>query len=668
MKKPFNPLFWHFTNEHLKGKHYLKDVDYIAGNLDIDYLSVSTLDGIVLGNTEQCHPVLKEVAERCHSHGIGFGIRLESYKGFFNANIFGGKFPPPYDQVELFPIPDPKKAEAIINDYEVELDQDGYGEVTHCAKWGRVKIMPIYNRVIKIYVFEKAGEGFYKKGTLEDVTDKCLITESRTNKMVVDVTLGSEYAGKTAFFEIAQYYNSVAVSDAVEHHLALIDAYADIGLDGIIMDEYGYLVLNTSNIEAGTEEPFRGRIYSDSMKKYYAETWKLDLDRLLFDMRYAPQNDEKIRIKAINTYFEKLRVFPLIVENRVAEYCKEKFGDNFYISCHNTFHNHLDGDDIWHTACNWWDLPREWGHTDENITFPVRWGVMLAAKNPIMIDMYYSAENQAYYDHIIDGAPLHCRDFHHAYGDFFWGGSYTDPQFLANIRKLDKQIKRLNDFQSIYPRMDALIVFGAAAQFNWYPDYEARNLWDIDDKMKIQDKCDTMWKDGYRVALVPDYAIEDGRITLKDGKVCFGGYEFSHCLFLYPKYAKQSTYEFLNSAFENGVAVAAVGRSDINFNGEKAELKIPTYREFDLSILEKMGCQKSGIEGGAVYDDGSFNLVSGGILTDQESAFDLVVAGVRYTGTHTGLLAYRKGEFAFATKGSRLFADGIEIPLDFGQE
>lgn len=665
MQKVPNPLFWHFTKQHLKDKHYLKDIDYIAENLDVDYIAIATLEGIVLGNTEQCHNVSKEMAERCHSHGIGFGVHLEPYKGFYNANVFGGKFPPPYDQVQLFPIPDPKKSEAIINYYEVVLDENGYGEVTHNAKWGRIKIMPIYNRVIKIYVFEKTGEGFYKDGTLEDVTDKCLITESRTNGMVVDVNLGPEYAGKTAFFEIAQYYNSVAVSDAVEHHLNLIEAYGDIGLNGIMMDEYGYLVLNTANIEAGTEEPFRGRIYSDGMKKHYAEEWGMDLDRLLFDMRYAPEADEKVRIKAINTYFEKLRVFPLIVENRVAEYCKEKFGEDFYISCHNTFHNDLEGDDIWHTACNWWDLPRKWGHTDENITFPVRWGVMLAAKNPIMIDMYYSSNDQDYYNHIIEGAPLNCRDFHHAYGDFFWGGSYTEPEFLANIRKLDKQVARLNDFQTVYPKMDMLVVFGSSAQNNWYPNYEARNIWDIDGSLKIQEKCEKMWQSGYRLALAPDYAIEDGRITLENGKICFGGYEFKNLLFLYPKYAKKETYEFLNNAHKNGVNVAAVGVSGIDFNGEKAQLQIPTFAEFDLGILDKMGIEKSAIENGCIYDDGSFSLVSHGLMTGKIKTFDFTVNGVRYSGEYTGLLAYRKGEFAFATKGSKLFADGVEIPLNF---
>lgn len=290
---------------------------------------------------------------------------------------------------------------------------------------------------------------------------------------------------------------------------------------------------------------------------------------------------------------------------------------------------------------------------------------MLAANNPIMIDMYYSKNHQDYYDHIINAAPLNCRDFHHAYGDFFWGGSYTEPDFLANIKNLDKQVARLNDFQTLYPKMDALIVFGAAAQFNWYPDYSARNLWDIDGTLTIQKKCEAMWEKGYRVALAPDYAIEDGRITLKCDKICFGGYEFSHCLFLYPKYAKKETYEFFNNAKEQGVKVAAVGRTDIDFNGEKAVLNIPTFAQFDLSILEEMKISKSAIQNGCVYDDGSFNLVSHSLLTGEATKFDFTVNGVRYNGEFTGLLAYRKGEFAFATKGSKLYENGVRISLDF---
>lgn len=663
MKKIPNALFWHFYSDYLKDKRYLKEIDYIAEHMEVDYIIPAFLAGTSLDNPRQLHTALKEMTARAHEKGIKFGIHLEQYKGFYNASVAGGDRPVACDQVQLFPIADPEKAEAIAVPYEITLDETGRGTITHTPKWARRKIAPIDPQLLKVYTFEKTAEGFYQDGSLQEVTDQAVITDYRTDAMTVDLNLGEEFAGKTAFFEVAQYYNSTAVTDAFTYHKKQLDSYSDIPLDAFLMDEYGYMVLNIWDVDTGNEEPFRGRIYSAGMKKYYAETLGLDLDRLIFDNFYAPESDERVRIRAINTYFETLRHFPLQIENQVYDYAKKLYGEDIYMGCHDTFHNCLERDEVWHTACNWWNLPREWAHTDENIGFPVRWGIMLAAKNPLTIDMFYHKDTQPYFDHIVEGAPLHTRDFHHAYGDFYWGNSYTDPDFLQKIRILDRQVARLNDFQRVFPKMDLLVIYGVAAQNNWYPDQSAHSVWDIDGTLHIEDKCDEMWNAGYRLALAPDYAIEDGRITQKKGKICFGGYEFTHCLFLYPKFAKKETYAFLNQAQADGVRIAAVGRADLDFDGNPAALTIPTYGEYDLSILQALGCEKSALPGGCLQQDGSFCFVSHGILTGEQTAIDLTVDGVHYTGSHTGLLAYRAGETAFATPGSRLFSDGSEIAL-----
>ena len=59
-----------------------------------------------------------------------------------------------------------------------------------------------------------------------------------------------------------------------------------------------------------------------------------------------------------------------------------------------------------------------------------------------------------------------------------------------------------------------MVVYGAAAQNNWYPNEEARSVWDIDGTLHVQGKCAALWRDGYRLALAPDYAIEDGSFVL----------------------------------------------------------------------------------------------------------------------------------------------------------
>ena len=665
MKKEIpNSLLWIFESYDLKNRNYLKDLDFIRENTAVNHITVSVRNGVQLQNTQQCHGVMKELVEYAHRLGLKVSLHLTDSKGFYNA-IFSTGNVAPVDQVEVFPIPDPEKAAAIINDIELVADESGFAQYTFTAQWGRSKIMPIYSDILKAYAFEKTKDGFYRPGSLSDVTDSLIVTDSRTAKTSFEIHLGKENTNKNIFVLLAQYYNYPSMADAWDDLKNLMDAYSDIPLDGITMDEYGYLPLNTEPIKKGIEPPFRGRHYSKGMDRYYRETLRTDLPRLLFDMRYAPEGDEKCRIKAINTYFETLRHFPLKVEKNIYAYTKQLFGEDAYVSCHNTFHNNLDNDEIWRTACNWWDIPREFGHTDENICFPVRWGLMLACNHPLMFDMYYAKKSETHYDHIIEGAPYNCREFHHAFNDFYWGSSFRDAEFLKNIRYLDETVATLNDFQTVYPKMDLLVIFGAAAQNNWYPNYESRNLWDIDGSLKIMEKCKHMWDAGYRCALAPDYAIEDGRITRKGDQIYFGGYAFSQVLFLYPKYAKAETYAFLNDAHRQGVKLAVVGNSNIDFDGNAAQLDAPCFEDFSIDILTQIGCSRSAIDHGCVYADGSFALVTDGLLTNKAFSYDFELGGKRIHGSHTGLLAYRKGQNAFATKGSTLFIDGDAVTLTY---
>ena len=659
-----NTLVMGLSTRNLANKQYLEDLDFIKENTKADYILLGPRSGVHSQNSQQCYGMYKEIVEHAHKIGLKICLHLVTHEGFYNSAFITDNHPA-IDQVELFPIPDPKKAEALVNDIELIADENGCATYCHKPIWARSKIMPVYSKIIKAYCFEKTEEGFYLPESLTDVTEQVRITNARTNVTEFEIDLGKENSGKNVFVLLAQHYNYTAVASEWGKFKDLIDAYADIPFDGIALDEYGYMHLNTRLVVSGEEPPFRGRMYSEDMKKYYEEVLNIDLDRMLFDMRYAPQNDEKVRIKAINTYFEVLRHFPLDIEKRVYDYSKKVFGEDIYISCHNTFHNKLAGDEIWHTACNWWDIPRDFGHTDENIEFPTRLGIMLACKNPIMFDMFYSKDQNMHYKHIVEGAPFNCREIHHSFGDKYWGSDFSEPEFLRKINTLDEKVACLNEFQTEYPKMDFLIIYGAAAQNNWYPDYSARNVWDIDGTLEIQPKCRELWDMGYRCALVPDYAIEDSRITLEGNKVCFGGYEFSHVLFLYPKYAKKETYEFLNKADKNGVHIAVVGKSGVDFNGNEAELTALHFEEYSTDILEKIGCSKSAIENGCVYRDGSFSLVTDSLLTKEHCDFEFSLDGKKFSGNHTGLLAYRENEFAFATEGSELFINDKKVELRY---
>jgi|GEM_PF-5122454 len=658
-----NILCWFFTSESLRGKKFIEEIDFIRAHTEANLLLVMFETGVITEDYDQCHDMVAELVDYAHSRGLGIALNISAcVRGFFNS----GMDPNTSAELELYTIRHPEDAQGIAVSGEVTADENGYAVYTHHAKWGRNKIRPLRTKLLKVYAFDKTGEGLYEPSSLADVTKRARIVECRTHSLSLEIDAGQENAGKTLFVTVVQYYNWPELfgdSDWKEHQ-AMLDVYAGIPLDGIVMDEYGYMLLNASDISTGTVEPFRGFFYSPQQKDYFAGKLGLDLDRMMLDVHYAPKNDEAVRIRAVNRYFNELRAPVLREENRVAEYARKLFGENIYLGTHNTFHNDLANDEIWHTACCWWDLPRYYGHTDETLAYPIRMGIMLAAKNPLMFHMYYSKNPEDIYNSIVSSAPFGIREIHHAFDDFHWGSSYHEPELLKKVQILDRALAALNEFQSAgYPRFDLLIIYGNTAQNNWYPDYEARNCWNLDGKMNVQGKCDEIWNAGYRAALVPDYAITDGRIKLCGNRISFNGYEFAHCLFLYPKYADKRVYAFLNKAYEAGVPLAVVGCADIDFDAEPVHLKVPTYPAFSLSLLEQMGCPKeNAIPNGGVYADGSFVLVhKDGLLNGTATQFDFTLDGVRYSGGSTGILAYRAGTPLLCTEGGSLNIGGERL-------
>lgn len=665
MRDMVNGILWYFTPDSLRKRKYREEIDHIKANTEINMMLLYMQHGVIREDYDQCHDMMADLVQYAHSKGIRIGLTLNLMKGWHNTG-FDPNIPPEIGQYECYPIDHPENAQALAQQYELVTDEDGYAYLEHHAEGARPRLSPLYNKLLKIYAFDKTREGFYVPGSLEDVTAKAQILQCRTHMLTADIELGREYAGKTLFALVAQYYNHNELfgDSDWESRKAVMDMYSDIPLDGVSMDEYGYMWVNHFDVNSGKIPLYCAHFYSPAQKKFYWEKYGLDYDRELLDMRYVPEGDEAVRIRAVNRYIDELRAPILREENRVAEYAKKLFGEDVYIGVHNTFHNNLDQDEVHHSACAWWDLPRQFGHTDGELTFPARMGILLSAQDPLMVHTYYDSDPENIYQEMVYDAPFNIRYFHHAFEDFYYGCSYREPELLKNTRILDKQIARLNDFQSEPPKMNLLIIYGYAAQYNWYPDIEARNVWDNDGKMQIEKKCDAIWDAGYRAALIPDYTITDGRVGLDGNRFTFGGHTFDHCLFLYPKYAHKETYNFLNRAIAQGASLCVVGDAEVDFDAEPNHLNIETQADFSLELLEKMGCEKLAIPDGCVYRNGGFCIMQvSGLLYGEKTAFDFISEGVHYHGISTGLVAYRKGEKPITTPGSVLFADEIQIPL-----
>ncbi len=86
---------------------------YIEEHMNITHLGLGVDDGVSLQNVQQCHKAIKEFTEYAHSVGLKVCLRLVVDTGFYNSSVFSNDS---VDRMAMFPIPEPDKAEAIVND------------------------------------------------------------------------------------------------------------------------------------------------------------------------------------------------------------------------------------------------------------------------------------------------------------------------------------------------------------------------------------------------------------------------------------------------------------------------------------------------------------------------------------------------------------------------
>lgn len=254
MKKVPKALQWQFDSESLRRKKYLKDLDFIKQNTEVDLINIATTRGAVTRDNPSLVKDMKELVEHAHKLGIRIVLRGTLIKGFFNNA--------PHI------IEDQKNAQGLVYDNEGIIDEYGFAEFTQTPKWARPKILPLWNRVVKAYMFVKSGKDRYIKESLVDITDKARVIDCESDLITVEIDAGAENVGKSIFLMTVQYFNCYdCFGDAMlNNYKAEMDAFASVPLDGFCMDESGYMVLG---FERDNPEPFRARLYSEAQKEHF---------------------------------------------------------------------------------------------------------------------------------------------------------------------------------------------------------------------------------------------------------------------------------------------------------------------------------------------------------------------------------------------------------------
>ena len=581
-------LYWFWNPEILENEQYLKDLYYINEKSCYTTVVLSARNGMNFFDRSLIPHFRKATAS---AHKLGLQIILQLWpEGFvIPASISADE------------------AVSLVSEAETVVREDGNVTIFCETDQVRNKIAAphIRSEVLGVYAFRKMGEGKYAAGSIKNITD-CAICHEKGEGLEISLYI-PELKNYTVYVMVAHYYGYAdLIGEFIPRsYRSLFSDLKGVGFDSYVLDEFKNIPIKY------IDTWFRDRLAGKEAARNFAEETGRDLTQVLLEMRYVEEGADSVRISAINQYYDWMRKGPVRIEKIISNYVKEFCGENAFLGLHNTFHNHLQGDEMWATGCNWWELPRQYAQTDEDIAMPVRMGISCQCPESIHYDMFYSKEQEAFLRKAIEDAKFGGRIHYHAMNDFHWGVNLGKEDFLEKMNEVEKKVSLLNWFDGSMPQMDLLIVFGMPALCNWYPDISARNRYDLNGKANIMERTAQLWEAGCRCALAPSDAVDDGRIQQDEDGFSYCGHHFSSLLYLYPQYAKKRNLEFLKNAVEMGRNVRVIGAFTRDYEGKVLSLDIrhciqSVLMEEDEDILAEMEVPVENVKDRCRLENGAF--------------------------------------------------------------
>lgn len=647
-------VYWFVTPQTFAPGRADRDVQHIADDTFFNFPFLTERNGAVLfdhprpngflppscpkwppwctpfSGSSHSHQLVAEIVRDAHQHRLKVGMSFDWML---------------VDTRQRIPLDDDQ---TVVSSAEATLDAQGRATLIAGSKMRSAP--PEKSELLRVYVFRKTGEGEYDPATLEDVTRRvkavARVAGPTTGVMDISVNLGPAYAGRTVFAMQQTWLNAMDLfSDGYIRWLhQVLDEYRNVPLDGTALDEFGYTRLLGN-------PPWRGLFAGRHFQSQFEASTGMKLPETLFAMSYVPAGHPEQRIKAIDEYWDFLRTGPLRIETAFFNYSRTVYGDKNFAGIHSTIHNHLTNDEPWASGLDWWTEPRQYGMSDEDLSLPLRMGLLVSHPGNIMYDQFYGWNIQRFAQKALNDARFDARIHYHGYNDTgAWGVNLSSQPFLNAINPVEEKIRLLNQFNPAAPELPLLVIFGMPRLLNWYPNQADRNNFDVNGSLHIEEKVKALWDAGYRCAVVPSDLIDNGSLHLDArGRPVLYGHIFQAVIYLYPEYAKPSTLSFLSEYIRRGGALMLEGTATRDFYGRPigkqfAQIEAGArVKSFSIADVDKLGVIKDPLRAvGGSLEDGSV------ILTDLPSlqhntprSFEITVNGHRFEGTFEGVFAIK---------------------------
>ena len=610
-------LFWKWDDSHLTDERtYRAQIDDICERSCYSHIYIGTAwcskglsDALV---RERVRDAVDYIHEKGRKVVVELDIRAE--RGIYTAKY-------------------PDGITALIRMVEIPLDENGCGSdilpISDCGdQFGRY--YPIDADLLAAYSVSGLNDFTYQ-GEADFISNSASIEFAGDNvKLAVDAGVGM--SGKTAVLLVNVWYElpDSACKDCISAFDDLFVSCADLPLDGVALDEWGYLAHPGFDFSQAWKSPW----YSKSLASCFEAEFGVKAADYYFGMVYANPQNEATRIAYINFYYEHIRKVTVAVEEWYYNRVKAQYGEDAFVGVHPTWYaidelaNHPE---LYKNGLNWWAVPREFGFTDEIAPYPARSALAHKAKANTWYNMWYgegTGWSWTFPREVWQNARFGGRIITLGYEVLMERGvaQLKHPGRLEMVSRMEEKIQLLNDLQKSPLDCRVAVVMGLPAAANHLDNVLWNKKWTkfsavFSESFQV---ARDLWNAGQSCDLIPSYEIEDGSLKLdENGRLLYGNQCYDCMIFCYPDYSKPMVKAFIGKVEASQTKVIMIGTGSHDFVGNScdysaelaaADLHYDVRPEgLDLMYyLARWGVPTGRVPHGAVMQDGMIVLTCAG--------------------------------------------------------
>ena len=535
---------WFWTAADREPENFKPFIDNVAKHTAYNVLTTSIRIGNRYMTDTDIIDATKKAAAYARTKGIGIAPELGFWASFPKA------YPKePLQMIRLL-------TANLVDEGEVIVETSYQTEWNHLQGWP-FEIGPA--SVARVYSYVRGKQGVDPK-TVEEITSACKVVEVTPGSIRMAILCSEKSRGREAcvLFTIPWQWPDPFNPKLPQHHREHLKRYADVGLAGACLDEFGLPAFAKGN----------ELWYSPYWASTYAHrTGGRDLLGDMLLMVVGEKGREGERYGAVNHYMEMTWQQLGKIENNFYEATKETFGPEAFVGTHPTWQPHLNDHEVRRNALDWWVVRRDYGQTDEVTPYCVRTALAKKWGKPVGYNMFYATNMAPYQNELWCTALAGLRvNYHPVNPRKEDGRSWArKPLWSGGLMRGDCRVRMLNFISKTQVDCPVAVIFGHAGAINWAgPTYA-----DAGDSL-----ARAFWETGFYADLIPSSESASSALHVDDdGFVRYGNQKYAAVVLYHPEFEKPGTGNFFKKAAKGKTALYRMGNWTRDFEGAKFDGK-----------------------------------------------------------------------------------------------